>query len=53
MAQKAVCLIANADAGFTQEDLGQIFHVSRDVIQRTLSRDKAVTTKSRPEGLQS
>ena len=34
--QEAVRLIANADAGFTQVELGQIFHVSRDCIQRVL-----------------
>ena len=52
-AQEAVRLIANADAGFTQVELGQIFHVSRDCIQRVLHSQPTKESNDRPKGYRS
>ena len=43
--QRAVRLIANADAGFTQEDLASAFGCSRFVIARVLSRPSRADAK--------
>ena len=48
LAQKAVCASYAAGIG-TQQDLAGVFHVSRDTIQRTLSRAVASRTTTKKE----